>query len=95
MKKFRLWISLLLCICICLPLFSVYAAAETSDTVSEGGTPLSPVEQVFQVISLLILFGGIALLPVYYVLNKRRRRIVASFEQPKEPEDAPADETDE
>lgn len=95
MKNFRFCISLLLCLCLCLSLIPAGALAETSDTVSESGTPLSPVEQVFQVISLLILFGGIALLPVYYVLNKRRKRIISSFEQPKEPDDAPTDETNE
>ena len=91
MKKLRLCTALLLCLCLCLPLFAVCATAESSDAVSEDGVQLSPVEQVFQVISLVILFGGLAMLPVYYVLNKRRRRIISSFgspnEQPKEPDE--------
>lgn len=95
MKKVRLCVSLLLCLCLCLPLLAVCASAEPSDAVGESGTPLSPVERVFQVISLVILFGGLALLPVYYVLNKRRRRIISSFGEQKEQEDAPSDEPDE
>ena len=94
MKKLRLCIALLLCLCLCLPLLTVCALAEGSGEAAGNETPLSPVERVFQVISLVILFGGLAMLPVYYVLNKRRRRIIASFDQPKEPEDTPADETD-
>lgn len=97
MKKFRFWIPLLLCFCLCLPLLAVCALAEPSapegsaETSGDGGTPLSPVEQVFQVIALVILFGGLAMLPVYYLLNKRRRRIISSFEQP----DAPDEKTEE
>lgn len=95
MKKFRLCISLLLCLCLCLPLLSIGSLAEGSAETVENETRLSPVEQVFQVISLLILFGGIAMLPVYYVLNRRRKRIIASFEQPKEPDDASTNGTNE
>lgn len=103
MKPFRLCVSLLLCLCLCAALFSVCAlaeepagsSAESSAESVEDGTQLSPVEQVFQVIALLILFGGLAMLPVYYVLNRRRRRIIESFEQQKQPEDTPKDKTDE
>lgn len=95
MKKVRLCIPLLLCLCLCLSLLSVCALAEGSAESVESGTPLSPVEQAFQMISLFILFGGIAMLPVYYVLNRRRRRIVESFKQQKEPDETPADETNE
>ena len=87
MKKVRFCISLLLCLCLCLPLLSPCALAEASAEPAEDGVPLSPVERVFQVISLLILFGGIAMLPVYYVLNRRRKRIIASFTEPKEPDE--------
>ncbi|MCH5183439.1 MAG: hypothetical protein J1E00_04605 [Oscillospiraceae bacterium] len=98
MKKFRLCILLLLCISLCTVLLPLHALAEGSaDSAgsADDKTQLTPVEKVFQVISLLILFGGLAMLPVYYVLNRRRRRIIASFNQPKEPEDTPADKTDE
>lgn len=95
MKKFRLCITFLLCLCLCTALLSLCALAEESTGSAENNTQLTPVEQVFQVISLLILFGGLAMLPVYYVLNRRRRRIIASFNQPKEPEKTPADETNE
>lgn len=94
MKNCRLCIVMLLCLCLCASLFSVSASAASSaeEPSEDGGVALSPVEQVFQVIALLILFGGIAMLPVYYVLNKRRRRIIASFEDQKEPQE---DETNE
>lgn len=60
------------------------AVADTpdrSDTAEASAEPtvLSTPERVFQVIGLLILLGGIALLPVYYVLNIRRKRIIRSF----------------
>ena len=100
MKKFRLCISLLLCLCLCLCLcpspLAVCASAEGSEEAAGGNeTPLSPVEQVFQVISLLILFGGIAMLPLYYLLNRRRKRIVASFEQTSEQKSEQKKEADE
>lgn len=85
----KMFISLLLCLCLCLPLLAVCALAEPPEAADEGEVRLSPVERVFQVISLVILFGGLAMLPVYYVLNKRRRRIIASFDQPKEPAEEP------
>lgn len=93
MKKYRFCIFLLLCLSLCVSLLPVAALADSSAAgTSEGdGVALSPVEQAFQVISLVILFGGIAMLPVYYVLNKRRRRIIASFEEPKEPEENKAE----
>ena len=87
MKKFHLCTALLLCLCLCLPLFAVCALAEGSEGAAGNEIPLSPVERVFQVISLVILFGGLAMLPVYYVLGKRRRRIIASFDQPKGPDE--------
>ena len=95
MKEFRLCLSLLLCFCLCTAMFGLCALAEGSAESVESGTPLSPVEQVFQVIALLVLFGGIAMLPVYYLLNKRRRRIIASFEEKKEADDTSNDETNE
>lgn len=92
MKKYRFCISLLLFLFLCISLLSLSVLADSSAGTSEGnGVALSPVEQVFQVIALVILFGGIAMLPVYYVLNRRRRRIIASFEEPKEPEENKAE----
>ena len=63
----------------------------TEESVEESGeasgeeTPLTPVENAFRIISVVILFGGLALFPVYYVLNMRRRKIIRSFDQPEEP----------
>ncbi|MBE6578789.1 MAG: hypothetical protein E7651_03160 [Ruminococcaceae bacterium] len=45
---------------------------------------LTPVENFFRIFSMVILFGGLALFPVYYVLNMRRRKIIRSFSEPKE-----------
>ena len=36
----------------------------------------------FKIVGLL---GGLALFPDYYVLNNRRRKIIRSFDKPKEP----------
>lgn len=47
---------------------------------------LTPVENFFRIFSMVILFGGLALFPVYYVLNMRRRKIIRSFSEPKEEE---------
>ena len=63
----------------------------TEESVEESGeasgeeTPLTPVENAFRIISVVILFGGLALFPVYYVLNMRRRKIIRSFDRPEEP----------
>ena len=78
---------LLFALCLCVLLPSLVLPALASEP-----SPLSPVERVFQVISLTILFGGIALLPVYFLLNKRRKRIVASFGEKDDPTDAPKDD---
>ncbi len=63
--------------------------SETESTVSEQSenTELSPVEKVFSVIGMVILFGGLALVPVYIVLMIRRKKIIKSFEQEKTEED--------
>ena len=81
-----------LCLCILLPSLVLPALASSEPSEPSEPSPLSPVERVFQVISLTILFGGVALLPVYFLLNKRRKRIIASFGEKDEPEDGPKDD---
>ena len=78
------------------------AAADIPDGAGAANTPeasaepvaLSAPERVFQVIGLLILLGGIALLPVYYVLNIRRKRIIRSFDASDRTDRKPDEETD-
>ncbi len=88
-------LSFALCLCVLLSAL-VLPALASSEPSEPSETPepsqLSPVERVFQVISLTILFGGIALLPVYFLLNKRRKRIVASFGEKDDPTDDPKDD---
>ena len=71
-------------LCLCVLLSALVLPALASSAPSESSepsepSPLSPVERVFQILSLTILFGGVALLPVYFLLNKRRKRIISSF----------------
>lgn len=54
---------------------------------SEEEVLLTPVENFFRIFSMVILFGGLALFPLYYVLNMRRRKIIRSFAEPKKEED--------
>ncbi len=61
-------------------------SAETSEETSEEEIILTPIENFFRIFSMVILFGGLALFPVYYVLNMRRRKIIRSFSEPKEEE---------
>ncbi len=68
-----------LCFCVLLPVLALPALASSEPSESSEPSPLSPVERVFQIVSLVILFGGIVLLPVYFVLNSRRKRMIASF----------------
>ena len=84
-----------LCLCILLSAFVLPALASSEPSEPSEPSPLSPVERVFQVISLTILFGGIALLPVYFLLNKRRKRIIASFGEKDDPADGPKDDPEE
>ncbi len=67
------------------------SADTTEDSSSQQTVELSTVERVFQVISLLIILGGIALLPVYFVLNSRKKRIAASFKDSEHKEDSPSE----
>ena len=57
---------------------------ESSASEQSDDTELTPVEKVFSVISMIILFGGLALVPVYIVLMIRRKKIVKSFDEPKD-----------
>ena len=84
-------------LCLCVLLSALVLPALASSAPSESSepsepSPLSPVERVFQILSLTILFGGVALLPVYFLLNKRRKRIVASFGEKDDPADGPKDD---
>ena len=72
----------------------------TSEDGSEAGTegsgaeesapdktvPLNTFEQIMQVAAMVILIGGVLLLPLYYVLYRRRKKIIRSFSEEKEPE---------
>lgn len=42
---------------------------------------LNPVEKIAQVISLVVIFGGLLLFPVYFILNKRKKRIHEEYEE--------------
>ena len=70
---------------------STQVGGESGTEESKEEILLTPVENFFRIFSLVILFGGLALFPVYYVLNIRRRRIIRSFSEPKE-EDGESDE---
>ena len=64
---------------------SVEESTAESMTESQEEVILTPVENAFRIVSMVLLFGGLALFPVYYVLNNRRRKIIRSFDEPKEP----------
>ncbi len=66
---------------------SAEASAEESAEESKDEVVLTPVENTFRIISLVILFGGLALLPLYFLLYSRRKKIIRSFEEPKEEEE--------
>lgn len=83
-KAYRLLVLSLVLVCL-LPCVCQVAAESDAPPASDSG--LSTFERVLQGIGLTILFGGIALLPVYFVLNSRRQRIRRSFDQPKEDQD--------
>ncbi|MBO7157220.1 MAG: hypothetical protein J6W31_01305, partial [Clostridia bacterium] len=63
------------------------AQESTAESMAESQEEviLTPVENAFRIVSMVLLFGGLALFPVYYVLNNRRRKIIRSFDEPKEP----------
>lgn len=61
---------------------SVDTESETSEPSDDNA--LSPVEKVFSVIGMVLLFGGLALVPVYIVLMIRRKKIIKSFDEPKD-----------
>lgn len=44
------------------------------------------IENVFQILFLIIMSFGILGLPVYFVLNARKKRIASEYEQQKEAE---------
>ena len=75
------------------------STGSTSAPDEEGeeskGIPLTPVENAFRIFSLVIIFGGLALLPAYFVLNARKKRIIRSFNQPEEEPDENAEESQE
>ena len=52
---------------------------------------LNTFEKIMQVAAMVILIGGVLLLPLYYVLNKRRKKIIRSFRdggsEPDKPDD--------
>lgn len=73
------------------PQVSTPVSGNESPETSQG-IPLTPVEETFRIFSLIIIFGGLALLPVYFVLNARKKRIIRSFEEPKE---EPGEESEE
>ena len=64
---------------------SVEESTAESMAESQEEVILTPVENAFRIVSMVLLFGGLALFPVYYVLNNRRRKIIRSFDEPKEP----------
>lgn len=67
-----------------------------NESNEKQSVPLTPVENFFRFFSLIILFGGLALLPVYFVLNARKKRIIRSFDEPKEnPKENPEEEAKE
>lgn len=56
--------------------------AESTLSEEEQNKPaLSPVEKFFQVFSMVIIFGGLALFPLYLVLNRKRKRDAQAFEK--------------
>jgi hypothetical protein len=59
------------------------------------GVPLTPVENFFRFFSLIIIFGGLALFPVYFVLNARKKRIIRSFDKPEEKPDENTEDSQE
>lgn len=73
-------VSVLLTVCFLLSLFALPCLAEESSAVSQPSA-LSAFDKGVQVFSMVILFGGLALVPLYFVLNARRRKIVKSFSE--------------
>lgn len=60
------------------------SAEESNASEPSDDNALNPVEKVFAVISMVILFGGLALVPVYIVLMIRRKKIIKSFDEQKD-----------
>ena len=56
---------------------------------------MTPVENAFRIFSLVIIFGGLALLPAYFVLNARKKRIIRSFNKPEEEPDENTEDSQE
>lgn len=50
---------------------------------------LNTFERIMQIAAMVILIGGIFLLPLYYVLNKRRKKIIRSFSENGDGTDKP------
>ena len=75
------------------------STGSTSAPGEEGeeskGIPLTPVENAFRIFSLVIIFGGLALLPAYFVLNARKKRIIRSFNKPEEEPDENTEDSQE
>ena len=61
--------------------------SDTSDVPSEEESSepekvkLNPVEKTAQVISLIVIVGGLLLFPVYFILNSRKKRIHREYEE--------------
>ena len=60
---------------------SVEASAEESK-----GEPLNAFEKTAQIISIIVIFGGLLLFPVYFILNSRKKRIARQYRE-EHPED--------
>ncbi len=65
-----------------VPEGSTDTESETSEQSEDD--VLNPVEKVFSVVGMVLLFGGLALVPVYIVLMIRRKKIIKSFDEPKD-----------
>ena len=68
-------------------------SSETESSEEEKKTvELNTFEKIMQVAAMVILIGGVLLLPLYYVLNKRRKKIIRSFwdggSEPDKPDDS-------
>ena len=61
--------------------------SDVSETSSEEESSepekvkLNPVEKTAQIVSLVVIFGGLLLFPVYFILNSRKKRIHREYEE--------------